>query len=320
MALAGDKTLADIKAEESIIDKVQWAKDLSIKHKKAVLVAESFAPTTSADWVAVPDNKSDAIDELAGRVMDVEAATGTEVAALVALSGVAADEEDLGAFSGATIADDSTIKEALQALETSVELKASDEEVAALIVLSGVAAEAENLGTFTGTTIPDSSDVKEALQALETEVELKADASAIVDPVPAGNAKGFVKATVTAAQLNAAGTGVAVLAGDAIPVGAYVTRVYFDVTEAFTGNGDHSSTVSIGIQDQAVDVQAAAAVSGAPFDATGLEEGSVGIDGTVAKFVAISASAKQVAVTGTIIATDTAFVTGSVTVYAEYVY
>jgi hypothetical protein len=158
------------------------------------------------------------------------------------------------------------------------------------------------------------------LQELETELELKADATAIVAPVPAGNAKGFVKATVTAAQLNAATSGVAVLAGDAIPVGAYVTRVYFDVTEAFTGNGDSSSTVSIGIQDQAVDVQAAAAVSGAPFDATGLEEGSVGIDGTVAKFIAISATAKKVAVTGTIIATDTAFATGSVTVYAEYVY
>ena len=140
------------------------------------------------------------------------------------------------------------------------------------------------------------------------------------DIVPAGNAKGFVKATVTAADLNTATSGVAVLAGDAIPVGAYVTRVYFDVTEAFTGDGDSSSTVSIGIQDQAVDVQSAEAVSGAPFDATGLEEGSVGIDGTVAKFIAISATAKQIAVTGTVIASDTEFATGSVTVYAEYVY
>ena len=40
---------------------------------------------------------------------------------LITLSGVAADEPDLGTFTGTTIPDDSDIKEALQALETSVE-------------------------------------------------------------------------------------------------------------------------------------------------------------------------------------------------------
>lgn len=40
---------------------------------------------------------------------------------LITLSGVAADEPDLGTFTGTTIPNDSDIKEALQALETSVE-------------------------------------------------------------------------------------------------------------------------------------------------------------------------------------------------------
>lgn len=40
---------------------------------------------------------------------------------LITLSGVAADEPDLGTFTGTTIPNDSTIKAALQALETSVE-------------------------------------------------------------------------------------------------------------------------------------------------------------------------------------------------------
>jgi hypothetical protein len=44
-----------------------------------------------------------------------------DIADLVALSGVAANAEDLGSFTGAIIPDNSTIKEALQELETSIE-------------------------------------------------------------------------------------------------------------------------------------------------------------------------------------------------------
>lgn len=100
---------------------------------------------------------------------------------LVTLSGVAAGEPDLGTFTGSTIPDDSDIKEALQALETSVETKAAssvvseiDQNVDDLISLSGVAENSVNLGTFTGSTIPDSQTIKQALQALETSVETKA--------------------------------------------------------------------------------------------------------------------------------------------------
>jgi hypothetical protein len=93
------------------------------------------------------------------------------------LTGVAVDSVDLGTFTGATIADNVTIKAALQALETSLELKGAASSIANLVTLSGVAAEAVNLGTFTGATIPDSSTVKAALQAVETMVEAIPQAS-----------------------------------------------------------------------------------------------------------------------------------------------
>lgn len=59
------------------------------------------------------------------RVADLlnDIAQDSDVSALVTLSGVPAGSTDLGTFTGETIADSSTIKGALQALETSLELK-----------------------------------------------------------------------------------------------------------------------------------------------------------------------------------------------------
>lgn len=90
---------------------------------------------------------------------------------LVTLSGVAANAESLGTFTGTTIPDNSTVKAALQAVETAHE--EVDQNVNDLITLSGVAENATNLGTFTGTTIPDNSTVKGALQSIETSLETK---------------------------------------------------------------------------------------------------------------------------------------------------
>jgi hypothetical protein len=94
---------------------------------------------------------------------------------LVTLSGVAANAESLGTFTGVTIPDSSTVKAALQALETAHE--EVDQNVNDLITLSGVAENATDLGTFTGTIIPDASKVKAALQALETHTESHTSAS-----------------------------------------------------------------------------------------------------------------------------------------------
>ena len=70
-------------------------------------------------------------------------AVSSDVVDLRTLSGTADEAEDLGTFSGATIADSSTIKAALQALETAVE--------AAGIVDAG-----DNVNRLVGSTTADS--------------------------------------------------------------------------------------------------------------------------------------------------------------------
>ena len=118
--------------------------------------------------------------------LDAKAASSV-VANLVTLSGVAENATNLGAFTGNTIADNETVKGALQDLETEVETKAAssvvteiDGNVDDLITLSGVAENATNLGTFTGTTIADNETVKGALQDIETYIEA-IDGGTIVD-------------------------------------------------------------------------------------------------------------------------------------------
>ena len=91
---------------------------------------------------------------------------------LTTLTGVAADAAHLGTFTGTTIADSSTIKTALQALETSLE--AIDIDTDDLAALTGISENTTNLGTFTGSTISDNVAVKVALQEVETALELRA--------------------------------------------------------------------------------------------------------------------------------------------------
>lgn len=62
-----------------------------------------------------------------------------------------------------------------------------------------------------------------------------------------------------------------VMRGDGIPSGAIVQEVFFDVTTLFTGGG--SCTVAAKLQS-AADVQAAAAVTGAPWSTTGVKNSS----------------------------------------------
>ena len=104
---------------------------------------------------------------------------------LVTLSGVSANAENLGTFTGTTIPDSSTVKAALQALETAHE--EVDQNVNDLITLSGVAENATDLGTFTGTIIPDASKVKAAVQSLETHTESHTSASANVHGIGIGS-------------------------------------------------------------------------------------------------------------------------------------
>ena len=112
----------------------------------------------------------------------------THIDNVATLAGVAKDSANLGTFTGGTITNSSTIKDALQLLETAVELKAAssvvteiDGNVDDLITLSGVAENAQGLGTFTGSTISDASNIKDALQDLETAVEGAQAGSAVAD-------------------------------------------------------------------------------------------------------------------------------------------
>ena len=147
---------------------------------KAILQLLETAVETKASITSVTAQGS-VVTEIDANVDDLTTAVG-----------VAEQATDLGTFSGTTIADNQTVKQALQALETSVESKGSSASLTSLTTavgdlntLSGVAQNDEDLGTFTGSTIADSVTIKAALQTLETTVE---DISAVdTDVVDAGD-------------------------------------------------------------------------------------------------------------------------------------
>ena len=103
-----------------------------------------------------------ALDSRAKTNADSISANASDISDMQGVVGVADGAEDLSTFTGAIIADNASVKVALQALETDLDAAQS---------ALGVAAEAEHMGTFTGSTIADSQTAKQALQALETAVE-----------------------------------------------------------------------------------------------------------------------------------------------------
>ena len=126
------------------------------------------------------------------RVTNFTSVTVTEiddnVDDLTSAVGVAEQATDLGTFSGTTIADSQTVKQALQTLETAVESKGSATSLTSLTTavgdlntLSGVAQNATNLGTFSGSTITDNQPIKTVAQQLETAVETKVTTGANVN-------------------------------------------------------------------------------------------------------------------------------------------
>ena len=124
------------------------------------------------------------------------------------------------------------------------------------------------------------------------------------------------RTTVTAAQLVAAGDGVAYLSGPTIPDNAIIYQTLFDVTTTFAGDNDDSSTISAGIEDQDNDQKVAIAISDVsnPWDA-GIHAGiSVGTAATAVK----NSAARQIAVTWDS-ASDTTLNAGQMDVYAFYV-
>jgi len=70
-------------------------------------------------------------------------ANETHIDNIVTLSGVAKDANDFGSFSGSTIADNQNVKQALQALETSVETKLAAETITLTAFQAVVAASSD---------------------------------------------------------------------------------------------------------------------------------------------------------------------------------
>ena len=151
---------------------------------------ESYVTTAISNLIDGAPDALNTLNELAAALNDDASAASslttlinaneTHIDNMATLTGVAKDETDLGTFSGSTIADDQTIKAALQALETAVEaagsastLTAVSADVVDLRTLSGTSDEDEDLGTFSGSTISDNVTIKAALQSLETAVETK---------------------------------------------------------------------------------------------------------------------------------------------------
>ena len=174
---------------------------------------ESYVDTAISNLVDGAPAALDTLNELAAAMADdanlsttltnLINANETHIDNVATLTGVAKDSTSLGTFTGTTIADNQTLKAALQALETAVESKGSATSLTSLTTavgdlntLTGVAQNAEDLGTFSGSTIADSVTVKTALQTLETSVE---DISAVdSDVVDAGDNVNRLVATTSA--------------------------------------------------------------------------------------------------------------------------
>ena len=197
---------ADVDANETASDNAESALQTNITNLSGAVDARfdiiegsgnGSITKAVADLVDSAPGALNTLNELAAAINDdagfhttitnMVGANETHVDNMATLTGMAKDSTHLGAFSGAVIADNQTVKAALQALETRVEgvqtdvdgnesdadaaIAANEVHIDNFATLSGVAKDAVNLGTFTGQSIQDNRVVKVALQDLETAIE-----------------------------------------------------------------------------------------------------------------------------------------------------
>ena len=133
---------------------------------------------------------------------------------------------------------------------------------------------------------------------------------------------GFLKyasATIGFADLITAGNGVPHLAGPSIPDNSVIIKCWYEVLTTFGEDGDDSSTISIGLEDQDNDLVIAAAIkTGTPWDAATIVETIVANIDDPSVFLKLTA-ARQIAVTVDYIATDTVLDAGSMDVTCLYI-
>lgn len=137
-------------ADASVVASHLGAIDSALANSSGDAANVTYTPLTTTDWNGNvdPGNVDNALDQLADRVDINESAITTKaettvvteidqnVNDLITLSGVPENTANLGTFTGTTIPDSSTVKPALQALETKVELKADSADVG---VANGIA-------------------------------------------------------------------------------------------------------------------------------------------------------------------------------------
>ncbi|QNJ25977.1 putative capsid decoration protein [Synechococcus sp. SYN20] len=147
-------------------------------------LAEAVASNIATNDTELADHESRiAANELNIASIDgINTAQSTRISDLQDALGAADGVQDMGSFTGATITDNGSVRDALQELETALEQLALDSgsgsavaanlaEITALRSAQGTANGDINLGTFTGGTISDNASVKTALSELEAAVE-----------------------------------------------------------------------------------------------------------------------------------------------------
>lgn len=106
------KFKSNVRFDADVTIEQQTANTVPVLDASKKLISSAVTPTELGYLDGVTSSIQDQLDNKAD---------SGDVDALVALSGVAAGEEDLGAFTGNIISDDETIKGALQELETAIE-------------------------------------------------------------------------------------------------------------------------------------------------------------------------------------------------------
>lgn len=117
--------------------------------------------------ISSADTVETAIEKLDGNQQDIQT-----------LAGVAQGSTDLGTFTGTTIPDNQTIKQALQALETAYE--ETDQNVDDLITLSGRPENSTDHGTMNGDILSDGQTTNALFQEIDVALtDLKGKATAL---------------------------------------------------------------------------------------------------------------------------------------------
>ena len=133
----------------------------------------------------VTSNIQDQIDDANTAATNIGAANEVHIDNLATLTGVAKDETDLDTFTGATIADGSTIKAALQALETAQEATQADVDQNESDADAAIALKADIASpTFTGTPSAPTAGAGTNTTQLATTAFVATAVANVIDSAP----------------------------------------------------------------------------------------------------------------------------------------